>query len=178
MKEQVEAEIGGWKESWQERIRGAQAKGREAFLEEWKLVLEQLDETGLLEQDPAPVAPPVCLTQKDVRMVQLAKSAICAGLSTLLRVEGLCGADAAELAVAGGFGSYLDVDSAGRIGLLPEELVPRVRVLGNAALSGAAMLLLNRGFIPHSEALAAGARTVDLSTSAEFMNAYTEGMFF
>ena len=130
------------------------------------------------EQDPAPVAPPVCLTQKDVRMVQLAKSAICAGLSTLLRVEGLCGADAAELAVAGGFGSYLDVDSAGRIGLLPEELVPRVRVLGNAALSGAAMLLLNRGFIPRSEALAAGARTVDLSTSAEFMNAYTEGMFF
>ena len=53
------------------------------------LELEQLDETGLLEQDPAPVAPPVCLTQKDVRMVQLAKSAICAGLSTLLRVEGL-----------------------------------------------------------------------------------------
>ena len=111
-------------------------------------------------------------------MVQLAKSAICAGLRTLLRVEGLCGADAAELAVAGGFGSYLDVNSAGRIGLLPEELVPRVRVLGNAALSGAAMLLLNRGVIPHSEALAAGARTVDLSTSAEFMNAYTEGMFF
>ena len=142
------------------------------------LELEQLDETGLLEQDPAPVAPPVCLTQKDVRMVQLAKSAICAGLRTLLRVEGLCGADAAELAVAGGFGSYLDLDSAGRIGLLPEELVPRVRVLGNAALSGAAMLLLNRGFIPHSEALAAGARTVDLSTSAEFMSAYTEGMFF
>lgn len=64
------------------------------------LELEQLDETGLLEQDPAPVAPPVCLTQKDVRMVQLAKSAICAGLRTLLRVEGLCGADAAELAVA------------------------------------------------------------------------------
>ncbi len=43
MKEQVEGEIGGWKESWQERIRGAQAKGREAFLAEWKLVLEQLD---------------------------------------------------------------------------------------------------------------------------------------
>lgn len=43
MKEQVEVEIGGWKESWQERIRGARAKGREAFLEEWKLVLGQLD---------------------------------------------------------------------------------------------------------------------------------------
>ena len=142
------------------------------------LELEQLDETGLLEQDPAPIAPPVCLTQKDVRMVQLAKSAVCAGLRTLLRAEGLCGGDAAELAVAGGFGSYLDVASAGRIGLLPEELVPRVHVLGNAALSGASMLLLNRSFIPSSEAMASGARTVELSTSAEFMDAYTEGMFF
>lgn len=92
--------------------------------------------------------------------------------------KGFAGRTPPELAVAGGFGSYLDVNSAGRIGLLPEELVPRVRVRGNAALSGAAMLLLNRGFIPHSEALAAGARTVDLSTSAEFMSAYTEGMFF
>lgn len=142
------------------------------------LELEQLDETGLLEQDPAPIAPPVCLTQKDIRMVQLAKSAVCAGLHTLLHAEGLGCGDVAELAVAGGFGSYLDVGSAGRIGLLPKELAARVRVLGNAALSGAAMLLLNRSFLPQSSALAAAARTVDLSANAEFMNAYTEGMFF
>lgn len=142
------------------------------------LELEQLDETGLLEQDPAPIAPPVCLTQKDVRLVQLAKSALCAGLRTLLQTEGLCGRDVAELAVAGGFGSYLDVANAGRIGLLPMELLPCVHVLGNAALSGAAMLLLNQGFISYSEALAADARIVELSTSPEFVNAYTEGMFF
>ncbi|MBS6953193.1 MAG: SMC family ATPase [Enterocloster asparagiformis] len=43
MKGQVDAEIDGWKESWQERIRGALAGGTQVFLREWKLVLEQLD---------------------------------------------------------------------------------------------------------------------------------------
>lgn len=57
-------------------------------------------------------------------MVQLAKSAICAGLRTLLRVEGLCGADAAELAVAGGFGSYLDVNSAASSAFCPKNSFP------------------------------------------------------
>ncbi len=142
------------------------------------LETEQLDETGLLEDDPAMIAPPVCLTQKDVRMVQLAKSAVCAGLRTLLREKQLPVERVAELAVAGGFGSYLDVESAGRIGLLPQELVPHVRVIGNAALTGAAMLLLDRGKIAPIEALAAGAQTIDLSTNPAFLNAYTEGMFF
>lgn len=138
----------------------------------------QLDESGRLEDAPVCIAPPVHLTQKDIRMVQLAKSAICAGLQTLLQEKGLAGDAVAELAVAGGFGSYLNVASAGRIGLLPEDLVPRVRVVGNAALAGAAMLLLSRDLIPQSEALAASAQTVDLSANPRFIQAYTGGMLF
>ena len=142
------------------------------------LETEELDETGLLETEPAPIAPPVVLTQKDVRMVQLAKSAISAGLRTLLRTEGLSCTDVAELAVAGGFGSYLDVANAGRIGLIPEELVSRVRVLGNAALSGASMLLLDRALTQTCEGLAQSARTLVLSANPVFSEYYTEGMFF
>ena len=56
--------------------------------------------------------------------------------------------------MAGGFGSYLNVASAGKIGLLPQELVPKVQVLGNAALSGAAMLLLNETLRAESQRLA------------------------
>ena len=142
------------------------------------LETEALDETGLLETAPAPIAPPVVLTQQDVRMVQLAKSAVSAGLRTLLRTQGLTCPEVAELAVAGGFGSYLDVANAGRIGLIPEELVPRVRVLGNAALSGAAMLLLDRELIQPCEELARSARTLVLSANPVFTEYYTEGMFF
>lgn len=137
-----------------------------------------LDETGLLEPAPAPVAPPVALTQKDVRMVQLAKSAISAGLRTLMHTAGISFPDVAELAVSGGFGSYLDAANAGRIGLIPQELVPRVRVLGNAALSGASMLLLDRELSPACEYLAQSAKSLELSANPAFTQYYTEGMFF
>lgn len=142
------------------------------------LETDALDETGLLETAPAPVAPPVVLTQKDVRMVQLAKSAIIAGLRTLMHARGVSCADVAELAVAGGFGSYLNAASAGRIGLIPRELVPKVRVLGNAALGGASMLLLDRELAPVCERLARSAETLELSSNPIFTQYYTEGMFF
>lgn len=142
------------------------------------LELGALDETGRLDREPAVLALPVCLTQQDVRMVQLAKSAIHAGLSVLLQTEGLSAGEVERLDVAGGFGSYLDIKNAGRIGLLPEELLPRVRVVGNAALAGAAMLLTDRGLLAQAETLAQSGKTVDLSRSAAFLTAYTEGMLF
>lgn len=90
------------------------------------LELDLLDETGLLEEDPAVLQAPVSLSQKDVRLVQLAKSAVCSGLTTLRAPPGVPAGEVEELAVAGGFGSYLNVASAGKIGLLPQELVPKV----------------------------------------------------
>ena len=142
------------------------------------LELDLLDETGLLEEDPAVLQAPVSLSQKDVRMVQLAKSAVCSGLTTLLRTAGVPAGEVEELAVAGGFGSYLNVASAGKIGLLPQELVPKVQVLGNAALSGAAMLLLNETLRAESQRLAESAHTVDLSANPVFLELYTDNMFF
>ena len=53
------------------------------------LELELLDETGYLEDDPAVLCGAVSLTQKDVRMIQLAKSAVCAGMRTLAHHAGL-----------------------------------------------------------------------------------------
>ena len=142
------------------------------------LELERMDETGLLEEDPAPIAGRVSLSQRDVRMVQLAKSAVCAGLLTLLRREGVSLSQVEELVVAGGFGSYLNVKNAGRVGLLPPELVPRVRVAGNAALAGAGMLLLSRDGLERAKGLAGRAQAEDLSGDPVFAQLYTDNMFF
>ena len=142
------------------------------------LATEVLDESGLLDPEPAPVCGKVQLTQKDVRAVQLAKSAVAAGLVTLTRTAGL-GFDRVEsLSIAGGFGSCLDVKNAGAIGLIPQELVPRTRILGNAALRGAAMLLLDSGLHVSCEETARRAQTIDLASSEVFFSAYTECMFF
>lgn len=142
------------------------------------LATEVLDESGLLDPEPAPVCGKVQLTQKDVRAVQLAKSAVAAGLVTLTQTAGL-GFDRVEsLSIAGGFGSYLDVKNAGAIGLIPQELVPRTRILGNAALRGAAMLLLDDGLHAPCEETARRAETIDLASSKVFFSAYTDCMFF
>ena len=139
---------------------------------------EQLDETGFLEDDPAIIAEPVEVTQEDIRAVQLAKSAIHAGMRTLIHTADLSCEEVHTLYIAGGFGSYLDVQNAGKIGLLPEELTNRVTVLGNAALTGAAMLLLCADLRPASEAMARETSIVELATNPVFVSEYMERMMF
>ena len=142
------------------------------------LDLEWMDETGYLDDDPVMVASPVTFTQEDVRAVQLAKSAICAGIRTLLATSDLPIAHLRELVIAGGFGSYLSIPSAIRIGLIPGGLNGRIRVIGNGALSGAVMLLLSRNLQVEAERLAQNVRVVTLSANPVFAEAYMEGMLF
>jgi uncharacterized 2Fe-2S/4Fe-4S cluster protein (DUF4445 family) len=137
-----------------------------------------LDETGYLEQDPTVISSPVVLTQEDVRAVQLAKSAIHAGIRTLLHTAGLTCGGVDTLCVAGGFGRYLDARNAGRIGLFPSELTNRVTVLGNAALTGASMLLLWDDLRPVCEAMAREIRLVELAANPVFAGEYMERMKF
>ena len=137
-----------------------------------------LDESGYLEVGEAVIAPPASVTQQDIRMVQLAKSAISAGISTLMNAEGLTAAEIGNLFLAGGFGSYLNVDSAGKIGLIPQNLCKKVQVLGNAALAGASMLLLNPALREKASALARMASTYNLAESTVFAEEYVAGMMF
>ena len=139
---------------------------------------EILDETGYLEDDPAVISAPVEVTQDDIRAVQLAKSAIHAGMRTMIKAAKLTPDRVNTLYIAGGFGSYLNVKNAGKIGLLPEELTDRVTVLGNAALTGAAMLLLCTDLRPSCEQLARETRIVELATNPVFVNEYVERMMF
>ena len=57
--------------------------------------------------------------------------------------EDLAASDVTTLYIAGGFGNYLNKRSAAKIGFLPRELAARSKPVGNVALSGAAMLLLD-----------------------------------
>src|SRR5712691_2211692 len=75
----------------------------------------------------------IVLTQDDVRQVQLAKGAIASGIALLQHVAGVPDARVAELMLAGGFGNYVSIESAIRIGLIPALPVDRIRYVGNAA---------------------------------------------
>ena len=88
-----------------------------------------------------------------------------------------CG-EVEELAVAGGFGSYLDIGNAVAIGLLPEETREKVRILGNAALAGASMLLLSEGLRGEAAELTRSMEIVSLAANPVFAAEYMERMMF
>lgn len=142
------------------------------------LALERIDETGAMEAQAVSLTDAVAVTAKDVRSVQLAKGAIAAGVNTLLRTVGIAADGVDVLYIAGGFGSHLDVESAARIGLIPHELTARVKVLGNAALAGASMLLLNPDNLALAKQIAELAQPVALGGNPLFNELYMEAMLF
>ncbi|MBQ8605475.1 MAG: DUF4445 domain-containing protein [Clostridia bacterium] len=142
------------------------------------LELGVIDESGYLEDDEFIISTPVCITPKDIRMLQLAKSAICAGIETLIIGEGISDSDIQALYVAGGFGNFLNKQSAAKIGLLPKGISKNITAVGNAALAGAAMMLLNGSFKKTAKEIAMGAITLDLSADPVFSEKFMSGMIF
>jgi uncharacterized 2Fe-2S/4Fe-4S cluster protein (DUF4445 family) len=91
----------------------------------------------------SPQGQDIVFCQKDVRELQLGKSAIRSGLDALLNHAGLSYADIQKLYIAGGFGYNLNPESCAGIGLTPAALKPKVSFIGNSALGGVISYLLN-----------------------------------
>lgn len=142
------------------------------------LMTGELDETGRLEDGDAVISDKVVLTQEDIRKIQLAKSAIHAGIRTLIHASNIDISEIGSLIIAGGFGSYLDSRSAVNIGLLPYELKDKIRVIGNAALTGASMLLLNRSLRSETAKFVSEVTVTELSGNPLFADEYMERMMF
>ena len=140
------------------------------------LDMEIIDETGAMDDD-AILAPGVALTQADIRAVQLSKAAIAAGIECLLDAAHCTEDDIAQVCLAGGFGSRMNLRSAARIGLLPESLTDRVRILGNAAIDGAAILLCNERRA-EIDAIARHSAHVPLGGNPRFNDCYMNAMMF
>ena len=118
------------------------------------------------------------LTQRDVRALQLAKAAMAAGMDSLLHAAACPESSVAAVYLAGGFGSHLNMASAARIGLIAPVLADRVRVIGNAALDGAAMLLMDTSLRDRTAELHCQAQHVRLDGNAYFSQRYVDAMMF
>jgi len=142
------------------------------------LALEWMDETGALDDDDVTLADNVILLQKDIRAVQLAKAAIAAGIQTLLEFSGSTYEEIDALYIAGGFGSHLNVASAIAIGLLPEALREKTRIIGNAALAGVSQLVLDQEKLQKARQIAATSKSINLGGNPSFNENYVENMLF
>lgn len=110
----------------------------------------------------------IVLTQQDVRQYQLVKGAITAGAGMLLADRGLKADALEDVFLAGSFGSHIGLVSALRTGLVPDVGIERIHDVGNAALEGARMALLDARFRAAASTLALRAHHVELSGRADF----------
>jgi uncharacterized 2Fe-2S/4Fe-4S cluster protein (DUF4445 family) len=123
-------------------------------------------------------SPAVVLTQNDIRQTQLAKAAIRAGLKLLQKKIGITDSDIQQVFLAGAFGNYLRRENAVRIGLLPDVPLERIHFVGNAACSGAEMMLLSKICRAEAEQLAQKIKYVEIAHEKDFTDVFAESMLF
>ncbi len=141
-----------------------ESEGKESFVLAWAA------EAGKDED--------ITLTQTDIRQLQLAKGAICSGVVTLQKVMGIADDEIEELMLCGGFGNYINIESAVRIRLLPELPLDKITYYGNAAALGAQMALLSETERARAEELARGMDHVSLASQPDFQDVFVEALKF
>ncbi len=137
-----------------------------------------IDETGYMEEETVVISSGVTVNQEDIRSIQLAKAAIAAGIKTLLELTDTSEEEINTFYIAGGFGSHLNIPSAIRIGLIPEGLQRKVKVIGNAALKGAATFLTSPELKENARRIITDATCITLGGMPEFNDNYIEEMLF
>jgi uncharacterized 2Fe-2S/4Fe-4S cluster protein (DUF4445 family) len=83
-----------------------------------------------------------------------------------------------EVLIAGSFGSALRASSIRRIGLLPEGLRARVRVIGNSAIEGAKIFLTSDDARAQAAEIAVRAQHLELFARPEFKEEFYASMRF
>ncbi len=141
-----------------------------------------IDDTGLLQEEyfasGYPLLDTLVLTQKDIREMQMAKAAVRAGIEILLKRYGIGYSQVHKVYLAGGFGFYLDIQKAIRIGLLPEAFQDKILTVGNSSLAGAVMTGRDQALIRQMKNVIANSQELHLSNDEDFQELYLKYMYF
>ncbi|MCP4072519.1 MAG: DUF4445 domain-containing protein [Hyphomicrobiales bacterium] len=120
----------------------------------------------------------IVLTQGDIRQFQLAKAAILGGVVALAERAGVACEDISRFMLAGGFGNFLVIKNARRVGLIPDLETKRIQYVSNAAGLGAQMALISERERIRAGQLAETVIHISLAGFAGFQKMYLDAMAF
>ncbi|WP_319407559.1 ASKHA domain-containing protein [uncultured Desulfosarcina sp.] len=135
----------------------------------WEYVLAWAGETQI-DRD-------IALTEIDIENLIRAKGAIFSGCMTLLTEVGMSMQDIDRIILAGGFGSYVDLEKAITIGLLPEIDAEKVTFIGNSSLLGAKMSSLTNRIRKDVVEVTRSMTNFELSETPSYMDNYVAALF-
>jgi len=119
----------------------------------------------------------IAISQKDVRELQLAKAAIRLGIQALVEAEGLTENDLEQIIIAGAFGTFINVESAITIGMLPELPLERFTQVGNAAGTGARLALISQSEREKADEIARWDDYIELAKIPNFNRKFAEATY-
>lgn len=110
------------------------------------------------------------ISEADIEALLKAKAAVSAGVMTL---ENYCGETCRRIYLAGGFASFVDLERAREIGMLPDR---ECEVVGNTSLGGAARLAVQPEYMAELERISDLPREVPLNEMPEFEMNYIDAL--
>jgi uncharacterized 2Fe-2S/4Fe-4S cluster protein (DUF4445 family) len=113
----------------------------------------------------------IAISQKDIYELSLAKGGSALNQQALMRKYGVPLEGLDKIYLAGGFGNFVNLDSAIAVGILPGAKGKLIKV-GNGALTGARQMLLCRQRRNDAERIAPKIEHVKLSNEEDFLNRY------
>jgi len=120
----------------------------------------------------------IVITEDDIENIKRAKAAIYATASILVKRLSFQFSDIKKIFIAGGFGTYVDVDNAISIGLLPDLDRAKFIFVGNSSLAGARSILLSYEAMKKADDIARKITYFELSVEPKYMDEYMAALFF
>ena len=120
----------------------------------------------------------IVITEADIENLKRSKAAIYSTASVLVRHMGLDFSKIDKFFIGGGFGTYIDMDNAIRIGLLPDLERPKFVFVGNSSLAGSRAMLLSYDAMKQAHEIAKKITYFELSVEPAYMDEYMAALFF
>ncbi len=119
----------------------------------------------------------IVITEADIDNLMRAKGAIFAGCKTLLDSVGMTFDDIERIIIAGGFGKFINLEKAVKIGLFPELDFKKFIYVGNSSLLGARLVSFSKDLMKQAEKISNMMTHIELADNVNFMNEFIAATF-
>jgi uncharacterized 2Fe-2S/4Fe-4S cluster protein (DUF4445 family) len=119
----------------------------------------------------------IVITENDIKNLIMSKASVHAACVTLMKQAGVTRREITTIYFAGAFGNYINKANATIIGLIPEIGIDHVKNIGNGAVAGANIALINRMKRKTLDEIAYKIAYIELNAESSFMDEYTSSTF-
>ena len=119
----------------------------------------------------------IVITENDIKNLIMSKASVHAACVTLMNQAGINRKEISIIYFAGAFGNYINKKNATVIGLIPEIGIDKIVNIGNGAVTGANIALINRRKRKTLDDIACRIAYIELNAESAFMDEYTSSTF-